>query len=120
MATAVLVTIKYHNDHTNLSATNNHRNLDVRYHICYISSFILMNFTRSVSRESAVRNKALLIKWRNILRTQSGVWPLAKLATIRLDAALWKGLPFIVHGIGPNSPAFQLVNEETAGSPGER
>lgn len=87
--------------------------VDVRYHMCYISTFILMIFTQSLTRESAVRNRFLLSKWRDTLRTQSRVWPLARLATIRLDAAFWKGLPLIVHGVGPESPAFQLVNEDT-------
>ncbi|KAH8682589.1 fungal-specific transcription factor domain-containing protein [Xylariales sp. PMI_506] len=91
----------------------------VRYHMCYISSFILMNFTQSLTRETAVRNKDLLSKWRNILRTQSRVWPLARLATIRLDAAFWRGLPLIVHGAGPESPAFQLIQEQYPSPSGE-
>lgn len=40
-----------------------------------------------------------------MLRTQSRAWPLARLATIRLDAIFWKGLPSVIHGTGPDSPA---------------
>ncbi len=59
----------------------------------------------------AVRNKALLSKWRDTLRIQGRAWPLARLAAMRLDAVFWKGLSSVVHGAGPDSPALVLLND---------
>lgn len=59
----------------------------------------------------AVRNKALLSKWRDTLRIQARAWPLARLAAMRLDAVFWKGLSLAIHGAGPESPAIQLLKE---------
>ncbi|KAH8886085.1 hypothetical protein GQ53DRAFT_728289 [Thozetella sp. PMI_491] len=84
----------------------------VRYQLCYISGFILLKFTHSPDRESAIQTRALLGRWRDTLRTQSRAWPLARLATIRLDAAFWKGLARVVHGAGPASPAVMLIKEQ--------
>lgn len=83
-----------------------------RYLLCNISSFILLNFAQSTSNDMAIRNKDLLFKWRNTLRTQARAWPLAKLATVRLDAVFWKGLTVAVQGSGPNSPAMMLLKEQ--------
>ncbi|KIW03589.1 uncharacterized protein PV09_05343 [Verruconis gallopava] len=82
-----------------------------RYQLCYFSSLILMTITQSPTIEIARRSKALLDQWRDTLRTQSRAWPLARLATIRLDAALWKGLSFITRGSGENSPASSLLKQ---------
>lgn len=71
-----------------------------------------MNLVQSPSKESATRNRILLNKWKDTLRVQSRVWPLAKLATIRLDATFWKGLSLVAHGSGPDSPATMLLKEE--------
>ena len=84
---------------------------DARYQLCYTSTLILLVLAQSSTRDNAVRSKALLDQWRDTLRTQSRAWPLAKLATIRLDAALWKGLPYIVHGAGEDSHAALLLQE---------
>lgn len=72
--------------------------------------------------EIAQQNNELLNTWRKTLRTQSRAWPLARLATIRLDAAVWKGLSLAVHGAGEDSPAVlvtrgQVSCEETAVQP---
>ncbi|OAA58439.1 fungal specific transcription factor domain containing protein [Niveomyces insectorum RCEF 264] len=82
-----------------------------RYQLCYISSFILLSFAQSPTRSIAIRNRELLNKWRDTLRTQSRAWPLARLATIRLNATFWKGLAHVVYGTGPDSPAMMLLRE---------
>ncbi|KAJ5586924.1 uncharacterized protein N7459_002689 [Penicillium hispanicum] len=82
-----------------------------RYQVCYLSTFILLCFAHSPSRANAEQNRSLLVKWRDTIRTQSRAWPLARLATIRLDAAFWKGLTSVVHGTGPESPAMRLLKE---------
>lgn len=84
---------------------------DVRYQLCYVSSFILMNLAHSATRENALRNKALLGEWRDTLRTQARAWPLARLATMRMDAVFWKGLDSAIHGVGPDSLAMMLLKE---------
>lgn len=68
----------------------------MRYQLCYISTFILLNLAQSATAEAVVRNKALLFDWRKTLRLQAQVWPLAKLAAMRLDAVFWKGLPSVM------------------------
>ena len=68
-----------------------------------------MSFVQSPNMELASRNKALLDMWRDTLRTQSRGWPIARLATIRLDATLWKGLDSVVAGAGSDSPAAKLI-----------
>ncbi|KAF7560280.1 hypothetical protein G7046_g3861 [Stylonectria norvegica] len=88
----------------------------VRFQLCYFSGFILLNLTQSPTREIAIKCKALLSDWRDTLRTQSRSWPVAKLATIRLDAAYWKGLSLVVHGAGPDSPAVAVMREEEEAS----
>lgn len=88
--------------------------LDVRYNLCYVSSFILLNFSQSTTAAIAVRNKALLSKWRDTLRIQARAWPLARLAAMRLDAVFWKGLALAIHGSGPESPAIKLLKETEA------
>lgn len=70
-----------------------------------------MSLTQAPTADGAMRSKALLKQWRDTLRTQSRAWPLARLATIRLDAALWKGLSYIVHGSGEDSHANQLLKD---------
>ncbi|EFX00605.1 fungal specific transcription factor domain containing protein [Grosmannia clavigera kw1407] len=86
----------------------------VRYQLCYISSFILLSLAQSPTRDNAVRNRDLLNRWRDTLRMQARAWPLARLATIRLDAIYWKGLPAAVLGVGSESPAVQLLRENEA------
>jgi hypothetical protein len=78
-----------------------------------------MNLVQSPSKESATRNRILLSRWKDTLRVQSRAWPLAKLATIRLDATLWKGLSLVAHGSGPDSPATILLKEEETTAQGE-
>ncbi|RVX71310.1 hypothetical protein B0A52_04884 [Exophiala mesophila] len=90
-----------------------------RYQLCYISTFILMNFAQSATQEAALRNKALLSKWRDSLRSLSRAWPLAKLATMRLDAVFWKGLSAVVHGAGPDNPASRLLKEQGSQTSGQ-
>lgn len=63
----------------------------------------------------AMRNKALLGKWRDTLRIQARAWPLARLAAMRLDAVFWKGLALTIHGAGPDSPAIKLLKEAESG-----
>lgn len=84
---------------------------DVRYKLCYVSRFILLNFSQSTTKDMAVRNKALLGRWRDTLRIQARAWPLTRLATMRLDAVFWKGLVLAIHGARPESPAVQLLKE---------
>lgn len=86
--------------------------LVVRYQLCYVSSFILLNLAQSPTMEIAVRNKSLLNKWRDTLRTQARAWPLARLAAVRLDAVFWKGLAAAVHGSGVDSPATNLFKDQ--------
>jgi hypothetical protein len=76
--------------------------LDARYHIAYISTFILLLFVKSSSIEMATENKQLLEKWRVTLHTQVRAWPVFKLAAIRLDAIFWAGLEK-VSGLGMDS-----------------
>jgi hypothetical protein len=71
-----------------------------------------MNFAQSPTLELATKNRNLLNKWRDTLRNQARAWPLAKLATMRLNATYWKGLSVAVHGAGPDSPAVRLLKEE--------
>jgi hypothetical protein len=71
-----------------------------------------MNFAQSPTKDVAKKNKEMLIKWRNTLRAQARAWPLAKLATMRLDATFWKGLAMAIHGTGPDSPAVSLLREQ--------
>lgn len=70
-----------------------------------------MTLTQAPTKDIAMRSKALLDEWQVTLRTLGRAWPLARLAAIRLDAAVWKGLKFVVHGAGEGSPAFALVKE---------
>lgn len=93
--------------------------LDVRYQLCYVSTFILMNLAQSPKHEMAVRYQTLLGKWRTTLRIQARAWPLARLATIRLDAIFWKGLSAVVHGAGPDSPAMMLLKDQGSRGSGE-
>lgn len=83
----------------------------MRYKLCYLSSFILLNFSHPTNNDMAVRNKVLLGKWRDILRIQALAWPLAQLAAMRLDAVFWKGLALAVHGASSDSPAMKLLSE---------
>jgi hypothetical protein len=71
-----------------------------------------MSFAQSPTRSMASQNKTLLSKWRDTLRTQARAWPLARLATMRLDAVFWKGLSAVIHGTGPDSPAMALLKEQ--------
>lgn len=66
--------------------------------MAYISTFILLLFVQSSSAEIATENKRLLEKWRSTLRTQARVWPVFKLAAIRLDAIFWAGLEKVTGG----------------------
>ena len=91
----------------------------MRYQLCYVSSFILLNLTQSPTKEIALQNRTLLNRWRETLRAQSQVWPLARLATIRLDAAFWKGLSLVIHGAGPESQAAMLMKEQETSASGE-
>jgi hypothetical protein len=88
-----------------------HVQTDARYHLCYISTFILLSFAQSTTREAAARYKTLLASWRDTLRIQAQAWPLARLAAMRLDAIFWKGLSSVVQGAGPDSPAVKLLQE---------
>ena len=88
--------------------------------MCYVSTFLLLNFAQSATREMAMRNKALLGKWRDTLRTVARAWPLARLAAMRLDAVFWKGLSSVIHGAGADSPAIMLLEEARARMPQER
>jgi hypothetical protein len=94
--------------------------LDVRYQLCYISTFILLNLAQSITPEMALRYKTLLGKWRDTLRIQARAWPLARLATMRLNAIYWKGLDTVVHGAGPESPAVMLFKEQGSRTSGEQ
>ncbi|EPE10945.1 fungal specific transcription factor domain protein [Ophiostoma piceae UAMH 11346] len=84
----------------------------VRYQLCYISNFVLLSLAQAPTHSIATRNKALLQKWRDTLRSQARAWPLARLATIRLDAISWKGLRSVLSGAGPDSPAMQLLSND--------
>lgn len=84
----------------------------VRYQLCYISNFVLLSLAQAPTHAIASRNKTLLHKWRDTLRAQARAWPLARLATIRLDAISWKGLPSVLSGAGSDSPAMQLLSEQ--------
>lgn len=78
-----------------------------------------MNLIQSTTEEMATRNKSLLGKWRDTLRTQARAWPLARLAAVRLDAIFWKGLSTVVHSAGPDSPAVQLFKGQGSRGSGE-
>lgn len=93
---------------------------DVRYQLCYVSTFILTNLAQSSTKEMAVRFMSLLSKWRDTLRIQARAWPLARLAAMRLDAIYWKGLSTVVHGAGPDSPAVLLIKELGIKGSGEK
>lgn len=84
---------------------------DVRYQLCYVSTFILTNLAQSSTKEMAIRFMSLLSKWRDTLRIQARAWQLARLAAMRLDAIYWKGLSTVVHGAGSDSPAVMLIKE---------
>jgi hypothetical protein len=92
---------------------------DVRYRLCYVPSFILMNLVQSAADHMAARNRMLLSKWRDTLRTQASAWPLARLAAVRLHAVFWKGLPSVVHAEGPDGPAFQLFRDQGSTGTGQ-
>lgn len=79
-----------------------------------------MNLAQSATKEMAIRNMSLLSKWRDTLRIQGRAWPLARLATMRLDAIFWRGLSAAIHGAGPDSPAVLLVKELGIKGSGER
>lgn len=87
---------------------------DTRYQLGYISAFILLIFAQSPTEEAASQSYALLRKWRDSLRAQARVWPLAKLAAMRLDATFWKKLSAAVHGAGQNSPAVRLLKLQSS------
>ncbi|KAH7325620.1 fungal-specific transcription factor domain-containing protein [Stachybotrys elegans] len=82
-----------------------------RYQLCYVSTFILLSFSQSTTREMAARYRDLLTSWRDTLRIQAQAWPLARLAAMRLDAIFWKGLLSVVEGSGSDSPAVLLLQE---------
>ncbi|SPN97349.1 uncharacterized protein DNG_00863 [Cephalotrichum gorgonifer] len=90
-----------------------------RFQLCYVSTFILLNLAQSATKEMALRNKALLDKWRDTLRIQARAWPLARLAAMRLDAIFWKGVSSVIHGAGPDSPAVLLLNEPSSRESGD-
>ncbi|KAH8168720.1 fungal specific transcription factor domain-containing protein [Sarocladium implicatum] len=90
-----------------------------RYQLCYVSTLILLILAQSATTEIALRNKALLDKWRDTLRIQARAWPLARLAAMRLDASFWKGISSVIHGAGSDSPALRLLKESTAAKEGD-
>jgi hypothetical protein len=59
--------------------------------------------------EMASQNKALLERWREIIRAQARAWPVLKLAAIRLDAIFFAGLEKVVNWVGMDSPAQILL-----------
>jgi hypothetical protein len=59
--------------------------------------------------EMASQNKALLEKWREIIRAQARAWPVLKLAVIRLDAIFFAGLEKVVNSARMDSPAQILL-----------
>ena len=81
---------------------------DTRYQLSYMTNFALLLFVQSSSMAVTRENKLLLDKWRNTVRMQSRAWPVLKLAVMRLDAVVWKGLDSIVSWAGKDSPAEVL------------
>ncbi|KAG4419041.1 hypothetical protein IFR04_007817 [Cadophora malorum] len=79
-----------------------------RYQLSYMTNFALLLFVQSSSMAVTRENKLLLDKWRNTVRMQSRAWPVLKLAVMRLDAVVWKGLDSIVSWAGKDSPAEVL------------
>ncbi|KAL6247635.1 Fungal specific transcription factor [Rhinocladiella similis] len=86
-----------------------------RYQLSYMTNFALLLFVQSPSTAIAKENKNLLEKWRSTIRMQSRAWPVLKLAVMRLDAVLWKGLDNIVSWAGKDSPAEILLRESSNG-----
>jgi hypothetical protein len=84
---------------------------DTRYQLSYMTNFALLLFVQSPSMAVARENKLLLDKWRSIVRMQSRAWPVLKLAVMRLDAVVWKGLDNIVSWAGKDSPAEVLLRK---------
>lgn len=84
---------------------------DTRYQLSYMTNFALLLFVQSPSMSVAKENKILLDKWRSTIRMQSRAWPVLKLAVMRLDAVLWKGLDNIVTWAGKDSPAEILLRK---------
>ena len=74
-----------------------------------MTNFALLLFVQSPSMAVARENKLLLDKWRSTVRMQSRAWPVLKLAVMRLDAVVWKGLDSIVCWAGKDSPAEILL-----------
>lgn len=93
---------------------------DVRYQLCYVSTFLLLSLAQSATMDAAMRNWSLLNRWRDTLRIQARAWPLARLAAMRLDAVFWKGVSTVIHGAGPDSPAVVLLKKEGVNGSGER
>ncbi len=84
---------------------------DTRYQLSYMTNFALLLFVQSPSMAVAKENKLLLDKWRITVRMQSRAWPVLKLAVMRLDAVVWKGLDHIVSWAGTDSPAEILLRK---------
>ena len=84
---------------------------DTRYQLSYMTNFALLLFVQSPSMAVAKENKLLLDKWRITVRMQSRAWPVLKLAVMRLDAVVWKGLDHIVSWAGKDSPAEILLRK---------
>jgi hypothetical protein len=84
---------------------------DTRYQLSYMTNFALLLFVQSPSMAVARENKLLLDKWRSTVRMQSRAWPVLKLAVMRLDAVVWKGLDNIVSWAGKDSPAEVLLRK---------
>ncbi|KAK7902282.1 hypothetical protein LTR67_001927 [Exophiala xenobiotica] len=82
-----------------------------RYQLSYMTNFALLLFVQSPSMAIAKENKLLLDKWRITVRMQSRAWPVLKLAVMRLDAVVWKGLDHIVSWAGKDSPAEILLRK---------
>ncbi|KIW57767.1 hypothetical protein PV05_02327 [Exophiala xenobiotica] len=82
-----------------------------RYQLSYMTNFALLLFVQSPSMAVAKENKLLLDKWRITVRMQSRAWPVLKLAVMRLDAVVWKGLDHIVSWAGKDSPAEILLRK---------
>ncbi|KAI1623132.1 fungal-specific transcription factor domain-containing protein [Exophiala viscosa] len=82
-----------------------------RYQLSYMTNFALLLFVQSPSMAAAKENKLLLDKWRGTVRMQSRAWPVLRLAAMRLDAVVWKGLDHIVSWAGKDSPAEILLRK---------
>ena len=76
-----------------------------------MTNFALLLFVQSPSMAAAKENKLLLDKWRGTVRMQSRAWPVLRLAAMRLDAVVWKGLDHIVSWAGKDSPAEILLRK---------